>query len=37
MIMRVDKYHSFGIKKVDSIAKQIQPKTIFKQRVRKTS
>ena len=26
MIIRVDKYHSFGIKKVDSIAKQIQPK-----------
>ena len=26
MIMRVDKCHSFGIKKVNSIAKQIQPK-----------
>ena len=26
MITRVDKCHSFGIKKVDSIAKQIQPK-----------
>ena len=26
MIICVDKCHSFGIKKVDSIAKQIQPK-----------
>ena len=26
MIIRIDKCHSFGIKKVNSIAKQIQPK-----------